>query len=1206
MPTPLSSHQSFIQDRLPQWLINADPVKRNALKYLYQQYDRSSRKVAQFMDAIEPADVFAERCLSEAFERTFNQAVDVREALIYRVWPRGWRMPLPHYASLLEAALQNYELDEAFASGSALLRSKLQDAQLPITPSAFAAFSRSVDVGQQYQDYLRTTFYPTGLDLPYEKTSFHVRDLFVTHDRDAFELALLIAELKGEISAHTASALQRYSDAQSTPGASTQPITALSLSLFDIPLDGVQAFQLKPGERCVLYVPGDPQCAVLECDDLTALRAALTERFWKRDYHGFFARFVPRQNRRAFFAALEKHLFPILPNANLDPNPVLEKGESRSFWETTFPNPRTLWTATLDKNVVLFVKSTEFGGYLYMERYARHVARIRNEAEFIAVPTRVRDQQHKERVASEWLEAGFTVLNVAALFVPGIGELMLVVAGAQLLEETYEGYEAWREGDTEQALEHFFNVAEAVATAVVISKVASVVQTPFVDEMIPVKNDQGVTKLWHPDLAPFERPEVTVRPQASSGTGIFEVDGAPHVDIGGVAYEVRFDSARRKWRMAGARGRRGFTPYLERDSHGQWSVEARFKPPVRTADGRLGYPLSGEGPNLATQEELDLQRRLDAFLPEATGFDYIGHARRLGFDGFNQFVSEHMARYPALRAGLEEWVGQAEPGTGGERQAIADRLSMAWRHSVMGEGAGQLRALELSAVRLYPLPALPEYYAAIEHLNLTNVVASAEQWDAFLANFPRTRELTLANTGLPAVPASLERMGHLQWLDLQGNHLAIDQLALDRVRTSSRLRYLDLSGNRFVGIDRAQHFGALTLYLDNCDFGQWPEWLRMRDGQQWSLRNNRMTTLPQELLDNVLSDSEHILIDVTENPLEHDALLDIHNNSNRPGHYTLYGIDADIPDDIAAMDLDDSHSSSDTFGSTLTSPESEPEPVGLWIRDGRPELNARVEQAFGAVIGADDAPELLSLISRLRSSSDYNSLHEQLTTQVLQVLEAAGQSGQLRAQLEAMASNLNTCVDGVRLMFSDILLQVYLRDTLAGVSPAERGAATLWLGRSLFRLQEVEAIADEAIAHRNAAGQSVDAAEVRLGYRIALADRLSLPAQPVGMNYPALGLLPAGSIDAAISRVLTAEQGPRFMDYMADQPFWADYLRERYPEEFSARLDHFHDELERITSEPGTSADYQRRVSEISSKRSAAERLLIKELTFKEELLAES
>lgn len=148
-------------------------------------------------------------------------------------------------------------------------------------------------------------------------------------------------------------------------------------------------------------------------------------------------------------------------------------------------------------------------------------------------------------------------------------------------------------------------------------------------------------------------------------------------------------------------------------------------------------------------------------------------------------------------------------------------------------------------------------------------------------------------------------------------------------------------------------------------------------------------------------------------------------------------------------------------------------------------LTSRIELAWQRVEDANDAPYLLSLIQQLQGSEDFRRVHEELTIEVLGGLDAAAEDTELRGTLnERAAQGCETCTDGARLLFSDIQVEVYSRNALLNVPEEGRGGVLFKLGKSLFRLEAVEAIAENDISTRKSMRLLVDEAEVRLAYRV--------------------------------------------------------------------------------------------------------------------------
>lgn len=94
------------------------------------------------------------------------------------------------------------------------------------------------------------------------------------------------------------------------------------------------------------------------------------------------------------------------------------------------------------------------------------------DAQVLAVPTSVLDEQEREARWQTYKNAGLLLINVAALFVPVLGDLMLAVAIGEMLK--CMRVEDWAQGDVDHAREHLLNVGRdiAVAAAFVVGSVA--------------------------------------------------------------------------------------------------------------------------------------------------------------------------------------------------------------------------------------------------------------------------------------------------------------------------------------------------------------------------------------------------------------------------------------------------------------------------------------------------------------------------------------------------------------------------------------------------------------------------------------------------------------------------------------------------------------------------------------------------------------
>lgn len=594
---------------------------------------------------------------------------------------------------------------------------------------------------------------------------------------------------------------------------------------------------------------------------------------------------------------------------------------------------------------------------------------------------------------------------------------------------------------------------------------------------------------------------------------------------------------------------------------GQWHIKPAFNGPVRLADGRLGYPLSGRGAPSAVRPHPTMDELVAAWqdlYPEAP--DVRAHLQGLinrvhSPDVLMESVRTRSQQYETLRSTFDAWVETAgqmplSDEVRAARRTVATAMGRAWRYadpqSPLGSGNLLLESIDLAAVS--DLPPLPEFYADIQDLTLRTVTVDTAQLNTFLARFPRLSRLELVGGGITVIPEGVTQLNRLTHLSLENQGLTIDQPAMDLLMNIPALEELDLSGNMLGELDTVNGGHLSMLWL--CDMGltDWPNWLDEWNLDQIDISRNLMTSLPEEILVNRVDHGHQTVVMAYGNPIN-PADLEIYWRNS--GYGMRYDVDFDFPPEISRLptrDASDSESSTSSDDEGPAAPE--PAPV-IWQMEGCVELNTRLLAAWNQIEAAGDAPHLLILLQRLQQSADFNRFHGQLANDVLVVLEAAAGDAPLRGQLDVMANDRlfgpdQTCQDGARLIFSDVQVAVYAQEALRGVPEAQQTSTLLGVLRSLFRLNEVEAIADLEIARRESSGIAVDPAQVRMAYRMGLASDLGLPGQPTSMMWVRLAAVDREALLDARRLVLQREMGSEFLEYALQDQRWNQRLRTEY------------------------------------------------------------
>ncbi|MFS2158775.1 NEL-type E3 ubiquitin ligase domain-containing protein [Pseudomonas sp. Pseusp122] len=325
-----------------------------------------------------------------------------------------------------------------------------------------------------------------------------------------------------------------------------------------------------------------------------------------------------------------------------------------------------------------------------------------------------------------------------------------------------------------------------------------------------------------------------------------------------------------------------------------------FKSPMRLADGRLGYLLSGRGAmegHITRETLLDKVRLLELPEPAEHTLAALENAR-LSRVAINQRLDQLLSEQQALRARLNNWTQtptaspEEQAAQTLSRQRIHDELWNHWQTSHLPEIGRHAARLRLEAVCLSDFPAqLPDFiFERIHTLELNDVTVDIHRTlntnnalaDLF-SRLPHLTSLTIGRSALSAGFRELELLDDgrvrelrpgfgfphllagsldgLRELRLTNLGLYLSSIDIDSFRQMSNLQILDLTGNRMLTSASAlspqaslPDFGGLNLQylgLEGMELDRWPAWINSRwTGQiaEISLVDNRITSLPDDVL----------------------------------------------------------------------------------------------------------------------------------------------------------------------------------------------------------------------------------------------------------------------------------------------------------------------------------------------------------------------
>ena len=503
--------------------------------------------------------------------------------------------------------------------------------------------------------------------------------------------------------------------------------------------------------------------------------------------------------------------------------------------------------------------------------------------------------------------------------------------------------------------------------------------------------------------------------------------------------------------------------------------------------------------------------------------------------------------------------------TASMRRIAAQRILDGWRAGLTMPPGAASRELSFHGLTLGEMPALPVVLTHVERLNLSGVQLTGPGSDAFLRAFPEVETLTLSSNLLQSLPAALEDMYLLEWLDLSAVGISDPEhlhLTLARIE---HLRWLDVS---YCGLEtfRVDGLNKLeVLNLNNNELTHWPEGvLEARTLRALDLSSNQLESIPPQALEGGhdalmegmdLSDNFGLSLEdlrrlqAYAQRLDRDPALgvsraDVQQQINELEHPSSSDSDSDSDSDSASEDDAPGPVLSDEVlgDAPITAADREP-----WLQNLPPEEQVRLGNLWDQLANEPDNAAFFNLLSLLPQTKDFVLARASLTARVWRVIEAAGSNTPLRETLFGMANSHGTCADGRILTFSALEVKVLEFDTLSGLDPADlarKGPALLVLSRNLFRLEQVEKLAARHIRPHS------DAAEVRLQYLIGLRRRLDLQGVPERMRF---AIPISGAAMEADARAIEAlEHTDEFHENLISRDYWVSYLKEQYPEDFVA------------------------------------------------------
>jgi hypothetical protein len=428
-------------------------------------------------------------------------------------------------------------------------------------------------------------------------------------------------------------------------------------------------------------------------------------------------------------------------------------------------------------------------------------------------------------------------------------------------------------------------------------------------------------------------------------------------------------------------------------------------------------------------------------------------------------------------------------------------------------------------------------FSHIGALELDRVGASAGL-NAFLRNFPNLRTLSLTGNELSRIPQAIAAMPKLEHLDLSDNRIHLTSESIQLLNGLEYLQTLNLSFNPALG--QAPTVTALKqlrhLALRSSGIVDWPVGINdLAALQTLDLRDNRIAHIPDTVFK--ARPALNLGTNVDGNPLSASSLtaLAAYQRSN---HISLGVLAADYLQDLqgAAVQPDLARRGS------------------IWLSGQVGAELARKEALWSSLSLYPRSRDFFHLLAQLHDTADFRLMQIDLTQRVWNMLEAAAEDDVLRRTLFQAARIGRFSAENSVGLFNDMMVMVLYNRAVVSARTGNRTleGELVQLLRGLFRLQQVERQAMIEIGRRSLAGSfSRDQArELELIYRVRLAQRLDLPAQPREMNFVRDVDVSPEELEIVYQEVAKAENSAALLASINARKFWYEYLLHTHQDAF--------------------------------------------------------
>ena len=625
--------------------------------------------------------------------------------------------------------------------------------------------------------------------------------------------------------------------------------------------------------------------------------------------------------------------------------------------------------------------------------------------------------------------------------------------------------------------------------------------------------------------------------------------------------------------------------------------ESGAKPPMKVDISFVAYPIwLSQG---ASDQPLDLVRQVRTLYP-ALNYEAVLHFLETlgGTEASRRAEVERLrVEFETLQTQLASWERiQLYPTAGthvamalpGERRRVCERIVRAWRReteisSVQAGGIGGY-TLDLTGILAGDLPQLTGDFSHIRSLHMDNMNLYRGS-DAFLSNFSQLRVLSMSENYLRVLPPAIGSMPRLTTFNLAYNRIVLTPESVQQLAGCTALQELRLDNNQLGFTPDVSQMASLRL-LDLAYTGitQWPAGLQgLAHLDEVNLRHNQISNIPQALFEAPAANVVNSVTWIHGNPVSaesRDRLIEYWGRTGIHMGYIPAVAHAHVIADALAQEGD----------------------ITPWLsQDLNVVQREQKVQQWNLLRGFEDkAADFFKLLTGLAQAQTDMAGQTRLALhgRVWSLIDSLLADTALRDLLFLGMHYDATCRDGVMVLLDNLEVQVLIHraENLAGEGLRE--AQHLNLARGLFRLRQVDRIADAVVAERLKLGGYPDVAEIQLFYRIELAEDLDLPIQTRSMFSAPIAGVSAEQITGAKNRILAMDASPALKHSIMHETLWRNFLQKKHAERFKAIEEQYQSDYTKLAEESGLSDDEQlQRGAELTDTRDQKVNRLVEELT---------